>query len=323
MNYMNHYQCKVCGNKLIELITYKNVPSGAWNFSTKEGIDLPIYQCAGCGLVQIPAKPVDYYKSAFRTPSWFESGWRKKQLKEFKETYQVQRIKLINEEPEPEKYGAFLMPNYLEHFPEPVKILSQIRDNLEDPAVGIIDVPNFDLIYTDKVFYEFVIDHLFYFTKNTLEFTLRAGGFEVLSIKRFMDNYVLSATVRKRCRLQAGHMKAHERYLRTQFQSYVEKFNSIAVWGAGHQACMLLTTMGINDKVKYVVDSSPEKQGKYTPVSNLPIKIPETLINEPVQAIIVLVGGFYESVFQQIQELKLPYSPSLAVIKTSTLEIIC
>ena len=69
-----------------------------------------------------------------------------------------------------------------------------------------------------------------------------------------------------------------------------------------------------------MIDSAKNKQGKYIPVSHLPIVTPDTLKVKPVDAILVLVGGFYYEIPNQIKLLNLDYSPSLAVIKKTDIE---
>jgi len=322
-------KCKMCGNNLIRLIQYKNMPRAAQFFPSKrtlnsdKGIFLPICQCVGCGLVQIPVKPVKYYKKAIRSAAWLRSDWRKKQIADFREEFNLQGKKVVSivEEPKPSTYDAFLMFNYLEHFPDPKKTLLQIHDNLSPQGVGIVDVPNFEMIAKERVFSELVIDHLFYFTKSTLTLALLSSGFEVLKIKEWLDGYVLSATVRKQTPLKfVDAFKEQQNKLINDIRKYMANFSSVAIWGAGHQTLFLLSLLKDVSKISYVIDSSLEKQGKYTPVIHLPIMPPSILKSQPVEAILILVGGFYYEIPSQIKSLNLNYSPSLAVIKKTEVE---
>ena len=322
-------RCKICGNKLIRLIQYENMASGAQFLPTEntlasdKGISLPICQCTGCGLIQIPAKPVKYYKKAIRSAAWTRAEWRKKQLSDFIEEFDLQgkNIVSITKDPRPSAYDAFLMLNYLEHFPDPKKTLLQIHNNLCSEGVGIVEVPNFEMIVKERVFSELVIDHLFYFTKSTLTLTLLSSGFDVLRTNELLDGYILSATVRKRQPLNfADSFKKQQEKLINDMQNYITDFSSIAIWGAGHQTFFLLSLMKDTNRISYVIDSSFRKQGRYTPVTHIPIMAPSILKSKPVEAILILVGGFYYEVSDQIKSLNLDYSPSLAVIKKAELE---
>ena len=324
-------KCKICGNKLIKLIQYENMASGAQILPTEDtlasdkGISLPISQCVGCGLVQIPAQPVKYYKKAIRSAAWLRGKWRKKQISDFKEEFNLKGKKIvsINKDPKPSSYDAFLMFNYLEHFPDPKKTLLQIRNNLPSQGVGIVDVPNFEMIAKERVFSELVIDHLFYFTKPTLTLTLLSSGFDVLRINELLDGYVLSATVRKRELIDfVDSFKEQQNKLIDDIQNYIANFSSIAIWGAGHQTFFLLSLMKNTNRISYVIDSSFRKQGRYTPVTHIPIMAPSILKSKSVEAILIMVGGFYYEVPDQIKSLGLDYLPSLAVIKKVEVEIL-
>jgi len=322
-------KCKICGNTLEKMMQYENMPSGAQTLLTKEtlsvdkGIVLPICQCSGCGLVQIPVKPVKYYKKAIRTGAWIRPEWRKKQLAEFKDEFKLhgKKIVSISEEPKPASYDAFVIFNYLEHFPDPKKILMQLRENLPIGGVGIVDVPNFETMSKENVFSEIVIDHLFYFTRPTLTIALLSCGFEVVRMTDLLDGYILSATVRRREPLPfVEGFKEQEKKLMQSIHDYISRYSSVAIWGAGHQTFFLLSSMKDTSKIPYIIDSSPIKQGKYTPVTHIPIEPPEILKTRPVDAIIIMVGGFYYEVPGQIKALGLDYTPDLSLIKKTEVE---
>ena len=54
------------------------------------------------------------------------------------------------------------------------------------------------MIIKNNLFSEFIGDHLFYFTRETLKNTLSRNGFEVVECENVWHNYIISATVRKR-----------------------------------------------------------------------------------------------------------------------------
>jgi 2-polyprenyl-3-methyl-5-hydroxy-6-metoxy-1,4-benzoquinol methylase len=95
-------------------------------------------------------------------------------------------------------FDAFYMLNFLEHLPDPSSTLRGIYNNLTNDAVGLVEVPNFDMILRKKLFSEFISDHLFYFTKETLSTTLRLNGFEIIDCSEIWYDYIISAVVRKK-----------------------------------------------------------------------------------------------------------------------------
>jgi 2-polyprenyl-3-methyl-5-hydroxy-6-metoxy-1,4-benzoquinol methylase len=230
-------------------------------------------------------------------------------------------------------FDAFFILNFLEHLPRPTATLAGIANLLAPEAVGLVEVPNFDMVLRTKLFAEFIADHLFYFTKETLSTTLRLGGFEVLDCTEVWHDYMISAIVKKMGKgdrhllCEAGHQPEAGRgpfrqkvpvpfsreergpldlslfreqmtQLRAGIESYLRRFAAgrVAVWGASHQALALVALLGLAKKIEYVVDSAPFKQGKFTPATHVPIVSPETLDTTPVDAVIVMAASYSDEV---------------------------
>ena len=322
--------CKICKAELVPFLTYTQQPKAAQHFPDERtisydlGIPLEIFECSGCGTVQIPAEPVDYYSEAIRSEPWDLDPFRQKQYDEFVEEFDLQNKRIVNvdRKPGPDKYGAFLMFNYLEHFPDPRETLTQICNNLEGQGVGIIEVPNFDEIIEDRIFGEFIIDHLFYFSEKTLRFVCEASGFDVVRIEKVWGGDSLSAVVKKRAPLSALPFKEHQEKLIQNIDDFVNKHEKTTIWGAGHQTLMYLTMMNSLDKIPYVVDDYEPKQYKYTHLSHKLVVPCKQLVEDPVDAIVIVVGWQYHHVLKRIEELNLNPMPKLALIKKSTLEIL-
>lgn len=193
-------------------------------------------------------------------------------------------------------FDAFIVLNYLEHMPEPGKVIRLLHQVTSETAIGYITVPNLDYLLKSRCFYEFVADHLSYFTKNTFIFAFEANGFEVLSCQTINEDNDLALTVRKRQRLdltdQYRDVETLIGTLRTLAIDYRSRGKKIAVWGAGHRTLALLALAGLSD-VAYVIDSAKFKQGKFTPVLHLRIAPPSQLKDEPVDLVLVMVPGLY------------------------------
>ena len=57
-----------------------------------------------------------------------------------------------------------------------------------------------------------------------------------------------------------------------------------------------MALLGLAQKIEYVVDSAPFKQGKFTPATHVPIVSPETLDANPVDAVIVMAASYSDEV---------------------------
>jgi len=209
-------------------------------------------------------------------------------------------------------FDAFMLLMFLEHMPDPNAALRNLRANLKEGAYGLVEVPNFDMVIRQRLFSEFTADHLLYFTEATLRSSLEWNGFEVLEVSQKRDSYVLSALVKTRTPHDLQAFKDHQQQILTQIDAYVGGFpdKKVAIWGAGHQALAILALMGTLDRIAYVVDSAPFKQGLFTPATHLPIFPPETLVSSPVDAVIVMAASYSDEVAGILRS---RFNPDLAI----------
>jgi 2-polyprenyl-3-methyl-5-hydroxy-6-metoxy-1,4-benzoquinol methylase len=220
-------------------------------------------------------------------------------------------------------FDGFFILNYLEHLPKINSTLRGIYNNLTDNAIGLIEVPNFDMILSKNLFSEFTRDHLFYFTKESLKRTLELNGYEVLNCEVIWHDYIISAVVKKRDEISLKHFYEKQEKIKKEIKEYIKGFGSkkVAVWGAGHQALAIMSMTEINKDIKYVIDSAEFKQNKYTPATHIPIVSPETLGYDPVEAIIIIAGSYSDEVASIIKE-KYSNKINIAILRDFGLEAI-
>jgi len=217
-------------------------------------------------------------------------------------------------------FDAFVILSYFEHLPQPNAVLRGIAKNLVAGGVGLVEVPNFDMILREHLFAEFMRDHLFYFTRRTLTTALEMNGFEVVEMREVWQDYILSAVVRKRQELDLSAFTARQQRLQDEFEAFLGRHRNVAAWGAGHQAFAIMALMGLGGKLRYVVDSAPFKQGKLTPVSHIPIVAPDTLRTDPVDALIVMAGSYSDEIVAIVREKF--QGVTLAVLRETGLEVL-
>ena len=200
-------------------------------------------------------------------------------------------------------FDGFMILNFLEHLPDPNATLAGIHANLTDAAAGLVEVPNFDIILRERQFAEFMSDHLCYFTAETLTIALSTSGFDVVSTSEEFHGYLLSALVRKRRPLDLSAFTEQQARLRDGMHAYLRRFGPkrVAIWGAGHQSLALMALLDVAPAIRYVVDSAPFKQGKFTPATHLPIVPPSALDTDPVDAVVVIAAGYSDEVARIIR----------------------
>lgn len=219
-------------------------------------------------------------------------------------------------------FDAFFILNFLEHLPDMNSTLRGIYYNLAYDAVGLVEVPNFDMILRKRLFSEFIGDHLFYFTKETLSSALQQNGFEVIKCNEVWHDYIISAVVKKREKLDISHFYQYQAQLKNEIEAYICSFmdKKVAIWGAGHQALAVISLMDLADKIRYVVDSASFKQGKYTPATHIPIVSPDALDSDPVDAVIVMAASYSDEVAGIIR-MKHGRNISIAILRDFGLEM--
>jgi len=353
-------KCRVCHQNFFEdsLLHYKNMPKSAQflpdedELTTEIGMDLAVYQCSGCGLVQLSNPPVLYYKEVIRAAAVSKEmrDFRLSQFQQWVQKYELQEKKIIeigcgageyltmmpdnvkvfgleqggssveqcvaqgllveqgfierdNKSLKNAPFDAFYMLNFLEHLPDPNSTLKGIFHNLADDAIGLVEVPNFDMILRDSLFSEFISDHLLYFTQETFISTLNRNGFEVLECHEIWYDYSISAVVKKRKKTDLSSFHQSQQELTKAMDDFINDFpeNSVAIWGAGHQALAVMSLTGLKGKIRYVIDSAPFKQNKFTPATHLPIVSPNKIKEDPVEAVIVMAGSYSDEVAGIIQ----------------------
>lgn len=220
-------------------------------------------------------------------------------------------------------YDGFYCMNFLEHIPEPDIFLRGICSNLKEAGIGLIEVPNFDMMVEKSLYSEFIQDHLSYFTKDTLCSLLGRNGFEVISCERIWYEYILSAVVRKRTMTRVDGFLQKQEMLKKELEAFIEeqqrRGKKTAVWGAGHQALANLALLELADKIVYVVDSAGFKQNKFTPATHIPVVAPERLKENEVHTVIIMAAGYSREV-KRIMERDYPWIESIIVTEDGLLE---
>ena len=218
-------------------------------------------------------------------------------------------------------FDAFYIMNFLEHAPNPSSFLTVIAGNLRENGVGIVEVPNSDMIIREGLYSELISDHLMYFTAETLRNLLSINGFEVIKCQVIWYDYIISAVVRKRSPLQGKGFQENYDEMNRMVSDYLKRkaeTGKTAVWGAGHQAIANMAILEIRDYISYVIDSAPFKQNKYTPVSHIPIVSPDILDGGEIKTVLIMAGSYSDEISSIIR--KKYKNVQAAILRQQTIE---
>jgi len=385
--------CRLCSGNLFNEphVKIENISRAAqWfpnNFELDidKPINLEVYQCAECNLIQLNIHPVNYYKEVITAASYSRKmyDFREKQALKFikgnklmgKKVMQfgcgdgyflnlIKKagaipygleasnsinnkitdidIKIINGYPSYEyiiedgPFDAFISINCLEHSPDPNEYLQGIYNNVSEDSLGLVEVPSLEKIIEKKNFYDWIPDHLSYFSSETLSFALEKNGFKVLDVSRVWGGDDIVALVQKSesvnkikslNTIKNVNWKLWDIEKRRFIKSFREIINNelhrdkkIGIWGASHQALTILS-MSMISGISYVIDAATFKQEKLTPVSHIPIKNPKELMKNPVDIMIVMAAGYTDEVISQLQK-KYMFKGKIGVLENNRIKFI-
>lgn len=197
-----------------------------------------------------------------------------------------------------EPYDLFVTRQVLEHVHDISGFFQGIRNSVTQDAWGIVEVPRLEKAQQDLRFYDFFPDHVNYFSLPTLARCCELHGFDVMDMRSGMDEEYNIAVIRRRPSHQFRKLQQHRLDLVAEIENLFHQHTGhCVIWGAGAKGLSILAAMDCN-RVDFVVDSDPNKIGKWTPVSKLPIKSPDVLTAHPV-GVVVITAVAYQDIIEQ------------------------
>lgn len=231
-------------------------------------------------------------------------------------------------------FDAFVQFNFLEHQPDPCDMLRNIGRNLKPQALGLITVPSFEYILRYNGYYELLRDHIANYTEFTLQKLLQDCGFELLSMD-LVNRDTIEAIVRKADPDELSELHYSGRLIdvsalrdsydrlsasvNAHIDHLSESHRTMAIWGASHQGFTLAATTKLGGRVKYIIDSAPFKQGRFSPASHIPIVAPDYAVAHPVDEILIVAPGYTDEIAGIIRE-RFDENVRILVLRTDRIE---
>jgi cyclopropane fatty-acyl-phospholipid synthase-like methyltransferase len=201
-------------------------------------------------------------------------------------------------------FDAFITRQVFEHVSDMRDFLLTIRSNLRPEAVGFVEVPNLDKIVDEERFFDFIPEHINYFTSRSLCLALQLAGFEVIEICPVQEGEALRALVRWVPLPEYALIASRVDLLRRDISKFMADCQSqgknVAIWGAGGKG---LSMMAVTDlrSVKLLVDSDPHKAGLFTPISHFRVELPGALAHHEIDVIIVMAPAYEREIVASLR----------------------
>jgi len=240
-----------------------------------------------------------------------------------------------------DKYDLVLSNNTFAHIPDIQSVVRGVKHVLRPEGdfvfevhylQSLIDGKQWDNIYHEHIFYHSItgLNNLFNKYDMTLinfeEIPIHSGSIRVTVTNR--NTYAVSQKVLDRIELESKTV-ANVDYLRsygedvrnhiTNFNNTIEELkqnHSIAGYGASGRANMFCNLTDLNsDIVKFIVDESPERCGRYIANTDIPIVDVETLKNSDVDLLIIFAWNYSKMIIEKTQFKKFKYLVAFPMIQ--------
>jgi SAM-dependent methyltransferase len=202
-------------------------------------------------------------------------------------------------------FDGFVSRQVLEHVPFIHDYLQGIRRNVKPGAFGLVEVPSLEKALQDRRFYDFFPDHLNYFSHRTLRVALEMNGFDVLNVEFGMFAEYNVAIVRNPERLSLKTVQDTADTLSREIESFIEtrkaRGETVAIWGAGGKGLSVMAAADVSG-VDLLIDSDPNKQELFTPLSHLKVQSPEILRETRVDAIILTAMAYRNEIVDLLRD---------------------
>ena len=229
-----------------------------------------------------------------------------------------------------EKYatysGDLIVSRYvLEHIENPLKFIQMVRKNIggKKETVVYFEVPDVYLILDQLSIWDFIYEHVSYFSPSSLAYTFQAAGFDVLNLSETYNGQFITIeaapgngdrTIRYDIQKDLVRLKRNisefQSQLNDKFQNWrntVDKIKSekkrTLIWGAGAKGVSYLNMLNIRDELPYIVDINPNKHGKYVAGTGQKIVPPEFAAEYRPEQVIVMNPIYQEEIRTKLNEM--------------------
>ena len=206
-----------------------------------------------------------------------------------------------------QRYGTsdvVIARHILEHAHDTLRFMEALHQLVKPEGYVVFEVPDCTRAleaFDCTMLWE---EHILYFTPETFRQSFGFGGFSSVRFECYPypnENSLVGivqlqgeATTpsppgdvlenEKRRAFAFGQALTQQRQtLRRLFSEYRRNHGRIAVFGAGHIACMFINLMELGEHIDFVVDDDPKKQGLLMPGSRLPIASSSILMKENIK----------------------------------------
>lgn len=204
----------------------------------------------------------------------------------------------------------------------PKQFLRMLARSLGPDTVLYFESPNGDATLEDCVLWSMVYEHCSWFTEQGARALFNASGFDILQIGPTFGKDYIGVEARPSRRGEHFDQDAQavaevlskvatfERKQRETMKlwggklaAYRSAGKRVIGWGAGARAIAFLSAFGVTDAIPYVIDTNPNRQGKYLPVTGQRVMPPAFVAEHAPDVVLITNPSFTEEIKAQARAL--------------------
>jgi len=175
---------------------------------------------------------------------------------------------------------GLILRHVLEHVPDPVLFLEQLRDSNGGRGYIYVEVPCFEWICEKRAWFDVFYEHVNYFRLSDFH---RIFGSVVSSGRIFGGQYIYVvadlATLRKPTLDRGDRTKMPVDFTTKLYEATPIPTQPAVIWGGASKGVIFsLLKQRAGYPVKAVIDINPSKQGKFLPLTGLKVQSPEDVL---------------------------------------------
>jgi hypothetical protein len=198
----------------------------------------------------------------------------------------------------------------LEHIHPTFEFVAHLRRvvGARRDCVVCFEVPDVERVLRERAFWDIYYEHCSYFSLGSLARVFRRNAFAIDELYKDFDDQYLLLVARPTDAPTEPQLAAEQDLLslsadveafttdvsrridalRRQIQGLRAAGKRVAIWGSGSKCVSFLSTVGVRDDIAAVIDINPFRHGKFLAGSGQEVVAPESLIDQPVDAIFVM-----------------------------------
>ena len=229
-------------------------------------------------------------------------------------------------------FDAVLCRHVLEHLPDPVSLLSEIRQAIGTRFCPVyFEVPNAQWMLDSVSMWDVIYEHVTYWTEPAIRTLFRRTGFEPVSVGAGYGGQFLMveavpaearpderpsiedvARLRDTARSFADSVEGELRKWQQQLDNLARNNGRAVIWGAGSKGITFANIRNAEGRIVALVDINARKHGMVAPRVALPVVAPDELRRiDP--GLVLISNGQYQNEIQAIVA-DLGLNPSFAVL---------